>query len=225
MTLKTIAVGATVVVLASLGLAIGGVFGQEAAVKPAPAPAVAAPGRKFVYQTQPGQLPGAGMNQPAPGGVVYLQTTVADPSYGVHDEEGAKLIALDAQLQQKSQTLLALYTEAGDDEQKSKVRDQLAETLEQQFSIQQSLREREVAKIEGRVKKLRETINKRSDAKRSIIDKRLDQLIREADGLGWNAPASGPAYPSGANYFQPAGGDFQPVLPVDAEPTSPDSRR
>ncbi|HVC98765.1 MAG TPA: hypothetical protein VND64_34190 [Pirellulales bacterium] len=199
-----------------LGLAIGGVFGQEAtAPKAGQAPANA---RAFFYQAQPGQSPGYTTNQPVTGGGAGYVVHATD---GAHDEEAAKLIALDAQMQQKSQALLGQYAEAGDDEQKSKIKEQLAEALEQQFSVQQQLREREVAKIEARVKKLRQTIDKRNGAKRSIIDKRLDQLIREAEGLGWNAPAAGPVYPSvgpaGANFYTPLSSE----TPIGGLPESP----
>ena len=36
--------------------------------------------------------------------------------------------------------------------------------------------------IEAKVKKLRDVITRRNDARRSIIDKRFDQLLSEADG-------------------------------------------
>ncbi|HEV3024616.1 MAG TPA: hypothetical protein VGX76_19205, partial [Pirellulales bacterium] len=65
--------------------------------------------------------------------------------------------------------------------------------------------------IEARVKKLREVINKRNEAKRSIIDKRLDQLIREADGLGWNAPAAGPTEGWNVRFFEFDGANNVPA--------------
>jgi hypothetical protein len=192
MTLKTIAVGATLALLACLLLVSRGVFGQAGpAAKPAANP-------RF------GSAAPAAANaayQPAAG--LYATPWVTYAIDGAHDEESAKLNAADAQMQQVSQTLLGQYSEADDDDARSQVKDKLAETLEKQFSVQQQLREREVAKIEARVKKLREVINKRNDARRSIIDKRLDQLIREAEGLGWNAPAAG-GNPLGASYYQPA---------------------
>ncbi len=200
MTMKTMAAGLTLVTLVSLALAIGAVFGQEGPAVEPPTPAWKIPDW-VLYQTQPGQAPRSAAVQPS-GGID--SKWVRGWGHGARDEEAEKLFAADAQMQQKSQALLDQYTEAGDDEQKSKIKDQLAEMLEKQFSVQQQLREREVAKIEARVKKLRQTIDKRNEAKRSIIDKRLDQLIREAEGLGWNAPASGPVYPSGANFYQPA---------------------
>jgi len=35
---------------------------------------------------------------------------------------------------------------------------------------------------------VRELMRKRTDAKQTIVEKHLDQLIREAEGLGWTAP-------------------------------------
>jgi hypothetical protein len=39
-------------------------------------------------------------------------------------------------------------------------------------------------------------MKKRADAQKSIVEKHLDQLLREADGLGWTPPggaSGGPA--------------------------------
>jgi hypothetical protein len=48
---------------------------------------------------------------------------------------------------------------------------------------------------------VRELMTKRSQERKVIIDKRLDQLVREAEGLGW-APPPGPrsGSPFGRNY-------------------------
>jgi len=46
-----------------------------------------------------------------------------------------------------------------------------------------------VAAVEARIKKVRELIQKRAEARQSIVEKRADQLMREADGLGWTVPS------------------------------------
>jgi hypothetical protein len=187
MTLKTVTTVVTLSLLSCLAIAAG-VLGQAPAGKAPPAARYGASQALSVTA------------QPA-ASAFYAPATVYSAG-GVQDEEAAKLIAFDAQMQQETQTLLGQYAEAVDDE-KAPIKEKLAAALEKQFSAQQQLREREVAKIEARVKKLREVINKRNDAKRSIIDKRLDQLIREAEGLGWNAPAAGQAETWGAWFYQP----------------------
>jgi hypothetical protein len=51
---------------------------------------------------------------------------------------------------------------------------------------------------------LREIMRKRSESRQTIIDKRLDQLLREADGLGWTLPPGTTAPRNGFNYGYPA---------------------
>ncbi|HWB09313.1 MAG TPA: hypothetical protein VG826_08820 [Pirellulales bacterium] len=111
--------------------------------------------------------------------------------HGAPEEEGemAKLRELDAQLDRQAESLLKQLSEATGGKDRAKLKLSLEETLGQQFDAQQKVRELEVASIEARVKKLRDVINKRNEARRTIIEKRLDQLLSEADGLGWNSPA------------------------------------
>jgi small-conductance mechanosensitive channel len=123
---------------------------------------------------------------------------------GGHDKELAELAQLDANLAQQSQQLIEQYGAATDDADRARLKEQLAQTLERQFESQQKLRELEVSRIETRLKTLRDLIAKRNESKRSIIGKRLDQLIGDAEGLGWNSPGAGPAiqYQSG-DYLLP----------------------
>jgi hypothetical protein len=125
------------------------------------------------------------------------------------DGELARLRALDGQLERQAESLVKQISDAGDGD-RAKLKQSLEEALAQQFDTQQKMRELEVAAIEARVKKLREVISKRSDARRAIIDKRLDQLLREADGLGWNSPAAAPASSS----QRPPASNFSPYAPT-----------
>ena len=109
-------------------------------------------------------------------------------------EEMAGLSAQDAQLGQEAESLARQLADAGDDKQKAEIKEKLQDTLSRQFDAQQKARELEVVRIEAKVKKLRETITKRNEARRTIIDKRFDQLQSEAEGLGWNSPPSGGAF-------------------------------
>ncbi|HVC98764.1 MAG TPA: hypothetical protein VND64_34185 [Pirellulales bacterium] len=108
-----------------------------------------------------------------------------------HDDQLAELAQLDTNLAQQSQQLIDQYGAATDDVDRAKLKEQLAQTLERQFDSQQKLRELEVSRIEARLKTLRELIAKRNESKRSIIVKRLDQLIGDAEGLGWSSPGAG----------------------------------
>jgi hypothetical protein len=109
---------------------------------------------------------------------------------GESDPEAVQLQAADAQMGQAADALIQQYGQTEDEQQRNNLKEQLNETLAKQFDVQQQRREHEIAKIEAKVKKLRDIITKRTDARQTIIERRLDQLLREADGLGWNSPAA-----------------------------------
>lgn len=106
-----------------------------------------------------------------------------------------------SRLNRESESLASQYAEATDDEERQKIKAQLAELVGRQFEVQQQIREEEVAQLEARVKKLHDLIEKRKEARRSIVDQRLEQLLREAEGLGWAGAPSG-----GSPAFVPAQG-------------------
>jgi hypothetical protein len=65
---------------------------------------------------------------------------------------------------------------------------ELTQQLEKSFIYDLERREKEVAEIEGRVKKLRDQIEKRKKAKEEIISLRLKTIINETEGLGFPGP-------------------------------------
>lgn len=84
--------------------------------------------------------------------------------------------------------LLGQYREAAADADKEKLKKNLVEAIETQFGLQQKRRDQEIKQVEARVKRLRDLLEKREAQKRRIVDSRVDQLLREAEGLGWTAP-------------------------------------
>jgi hypothetical protein len=165
---------------------------QDSAADPRPAqpplgvPAVAQPQGSAADPRPTAAVPVLEGN-PYVGRLFAFQTT------GDHrdDDQLSELVRLDANLAQQSQQLIDQYGAATDDADRAKLKEQLAQTLERQFDSQQKLRELEVSRIEARLKTLRELIAKRNESKRSIIVKRLDQLIGDAEGLGWSSPGAG----------------------------------
>ncbi|MHB8863773.1 MAG: DUF1559 family PulG-like putative transporter [Pirellulaceae bacterium] len=83
---------------------------------------------------------------------------------------------------------LARYPQTADETERQAIKADLTKALERQFDVQQQRRMQELAEIESRVQKLRDLIDKRNQAKQSIVSKRCDQLLSELDGLGWIAP-------------------------------------
>ena len=62
---------------------------------------------------------------------------------------------------------------------------QLKEVLETQFAARQQRHEKELADLESKVKKLKDLVAKRQENRREIVANRLDQIMRDAQGLGW----------------------------------------
>ncbi len=74
---------------------------------------------------------------------------------------------------------------AKSDSDREKIKSQLAETLEKQFDQRQKRHEEEIKSLEAQVKKLRDMVEKRQENRREIISRRLDQIVKESQGLGW----------------------------------------
>jgi hypothetical protein len=105
------------------------------------------------------------------------------------DPETAALKQSDAAMAQDSEQLVAKYAATEQAEERGAIKTQLAELLAKHFDVQQQLRERELGRVEARIRKLRELAQKRREAQKTIVEQRVDQLLREADGLGWTPPA------------------------------------
>jgi len=121
------------------------------------------------------------------------------------DPELAKLITAESRAEREVNGLLTDYKGTEDEDKRSKIKTKLADSLSRQFDAQQKRRDLELSRLEARLKKVRALMKKRSDERKVIVDKRLDQLVREAEGLGW-APPSGPR----TNRTGFGGGNFGP---------------
>ena len=109
---------------------------------------------------------------------------------GMIDPEMAEFAEAEGTLAAKADDLLAQYATADAPDDQKQLKDELRDTLAKQFDVQRERRELELQRIEVRVQKLRDQIKKRNDARDTIIDRRFEQLIDEADGLGWGPPTS-----------------------------------
>jgi hypothetical protein len=126
---------------------------------------------------------------------------------GHDDPELSKLIQSEHELDRQSDDLVRQYGATEDYTQREKLRTQLREVLGKQFVAQQQRRERELVRVEERLSKLREQLKKRNSARDTIIDRRLETLTSDADGLGWTPPASGGPQGLGGGIF---GGQTRP---------------
>ena len=91
------------------------------------------------------------------------------------------------QLQQQSSELAKQYIATEKSDEKQNIRKKLADVLNQQFDLHMRQQEKELAALEKEIADLRSLMKKRQDAKGAIVDRRIDQVIQDAEGLGWNA--------------------------------------
>jgi hypothetical protein len=108
-------------------------------------------------------------------------------------------------LYQKANDLAQRYVKTEKDSEKTAVRKELTDVLKQQFEEHMKHQEQEVKKLEEQIKELRKTLDRRRDAKDKIIERRFEQLVDNAQGLGWGPPGSWymGAFPEGNfNYFK-----------------------
>ena len=71
------------------------------------------------------------------------------------------------------------------DSERSEIKTELTENLEKQFDLRQKRHREEIAQLEAKVKQLKDLVEKRQENRREIVAKRLDQILRDAEGLGW----------------------------------------
>ena len=160
---------------------------------------------KIVRTTSAGVPPSVSF-QPrttADGRTVYY----AVAGQGVQDAETTKLAAQEQSAAQEARALAGQYAQADSDAAREEVKKKLREKLATIFDLQQQRRDREVAQIEERLGKLKETMKKRDTSKDPIIDRRLDQLTGGVDELGWEEPGAYPNTPYGYGVFNPSSQD------------------
>lgn len=115
-----------------------------------------------------GMGPGMGMPGMGPGGLTQSQIE-------------------EIKLARHAKTLLSRYSHEQTPEVKEKIKSELRSVLHRQFRLQHQRRDAELSKIEKRLADLRSRLKKRGDAQSTIVDRRLEQLVSDVDGLGWSA--------------------------------------
>ena len=96
--------------------------------------------------------------------------------YGPHDSAG------------QAADLARQYVKAEKDETKKEIRKKLSDLFSQQFDSHAEQQQKELDDLEKEIARLKSLLKKRQDAKSTIVDRRMEQLIQEAEGLGWTAP-------------------------------------
>jgi hypothetical protein len=71
------------------------------------------------------------------------------------------------------------------DQRRGEIRAALGEILGKQFDLRQKRHELEIEGLEARIKNLRQLVQKRQENRAEIIAHRLDQIVRDSQGLGF----------------------------------------
>jgi hypothetical protein len=138
---------------------------------------------------------------------------------GDDDPEMAELAQSEAALANESEELVGRFAETDNAADRKQLAGELRQTLAKQFEVQRKRRELELSRIEERVRKLRDQIKKRDDARETIIDRRLDQLVNEVEGLGWTPPA-GSRGAGRSSYYAPGNRNNFGSAPANKAPVA-----
>ena len=121
-------------------------------------------------------------------GISPADVGVERQSLAAHDDETRKLIQA--------------YRLTQDENEKARIAKALPALLAKQFDARQQVRERELMQLEDQLRKLQELHQRRAKQRDQIVEERVRQLLRDADGLGWGSDDDIPASTSENN---PAG--------------------
>lgn len=126
---------------------------------------------------------------PQPPGAGYTGVTPGSPSmnYAVYDHRPHVFTwrADEGGLSQQAEQLARKLADAKSDGDREKIKGQLSDLLEKQFDQRQKRHEEEIKALEAQIKKLKDLVDKRQENRREIISARLNQIVKESQGLGW----------------------------------------
>ena len=77
------------------------------------------------------------------------------------------------------------FGQAGTDDEKAKLKGKIVDVLDKLFDQRQRRHESEIEALEAQVKRLKELVRLRNERRHEIVAKRLEQMLRDAEGLGW----------------------------------------
>jgi hypothetical protein len=88
-------------------------------------------------------------------------------------------------------SIVERYSAAQDASSKEQSTAELKQLLDKQFDFLQDAKSVELKKLEEQLAKLKELHSKRAKQKEQIVSDRVQQILREADGLGWGTSDNG----------------------------------
>jgi hypothetical protein len=112
----------------------------------------------------------------------YQLSPVPTPSFGLTwKQPGPEEMAL----AKRADELIHQLETASTDLQRSEFRTRLGDVLTKQFDARQKRHRQEIEALEAKVAKLKELVNKRQASREEIVTRRLEQIVRDSQGLGW----------------------------------------
>ena len=99
------------------------------------------------------------------------------------DPEMEKLLREDYDLERQTYDAAKRVKRGQSTDEKDKSRKELAEIVGKHFEVRQRRRDLQVKRMEDEIKKLRDVMTKRGEAKEQIIKKRLSELLGDGDDL------------------------------------------
>ncbi|MBS0209363.1 MAG: hypothetical protein JSS27_10440 [Planctomycetes bacterium] len=93
-----------------------------------------------------------------------------------HDPEMAKLFERDGDLERQTSRLADRWRHAKDDDERTKLKQELREMIQQHFKVRQERRELELKRLEEQLGRLRESLKRRASQEKEIIEQRLGEL-------------------------------------------------
>jgi hypothetical protein len=100
-------------------------------------------------------------------------------------KEGRTLLTSENELQAEANDVVHRLGSAKSDAEKKDLKGKLETALGKQFDLRQQRHTLEIERLEAKVTRLKQLVEKRKESRSDIIAKRLDQLIRDSEGLGW----------------------------------------
>ena len=143
--------------------------------------------------TAPGAKTGVGSTQAGAPSVGGSQDIISAPVPGYPNESrietrtyyGPRSITAKFVVEPGTDHLLSELAEAKTDLARDAIKAKLSEVLAKQFEQRQKQHESEIAELEAKVKKLKDMVARRQENRREIVARRLEQVLRESQGLGW----------------------------------------
>lgn len=86
----------------------------------------------------------------------------------------------------KIRELLGQYSKTEKEEERAKLAEGLDKIIAEQFDLRQKERAAELKELEDQLAQLKKLHEKRTSQKETIVRERSRQLLRDAEGLGWN---------------------------------------